>query len=313
MLTYVFRAASGSLLTIWIIVTIAFGVVRLAPGSPAEIMLGDRATPALVERLEDEMGLDRPLPQQYVQFLGELVRGDLGRSLLSNRSVSQDLVHLYPFTFQLMAASILLAISVGLPMGILSAIRPRSLLDLLSTSGAVFWLSIPSFSLGLLLLLIFSMHLEWFPVSGAGDQSDLRSLLLHLALPAFAAGARQIAVIARLSRSTMLDVLDQDYIRTARAKGLPERLVIRRHALRNAFPPILSIIGIEIVILLGGAVVVENVFGRPGVGRLLVAAVAQQDYPVVQGALFFLAVVVIIVNLLTDIGYAWLDRRVQYA
>jgi peptide/nickel transport system permease protein len=208
-------------------------------------------------------------------------------------------------------ASISIGIALGLALGVLSALHHNSTVDFLSVLGSVVWLSIPSFWFGMILIYLFAVKFKWFPITGAGDRGDLLSLLHHLVLPAVALGARQAAVITRMSRSAMLDVLRADYVRTARAKGLSERRIISRHVVRNSLIPVLSLTGIEIMIVLSGSIVIETVFSRPGVGQLLVTAVAQRDYPLIQGVIFFFAFAVILINVLTDIGYAIVDPRVR--
>jgi ABC-type dipeptide/oligopeptide/nickel transport system permease component len=297
--------------TVWIIVTIAFAVVRVAPGDPAEIWLGDYATPALVQLTRERMGLDTPIWQQYGTFVSRVAAGDLGTSIRTNRPVTQTIFAQVPHTLRLTFASISIGIALGLALGVLSALHHNSTVDFLSVLGSVVWLSIPSFWFGMILIYLFAVKFKWFPITGAGDRGDLVSLLHHLVLPAVALGARQAAVITRMSRSAMLDVLRADYVRTARAKGLSERRIISRHVVRNSLIPVLSLTGIEIMIVLSGSIVIETVFSRPGVGQLLVTAVAQRDYPLIQGVIFFFAFAVILINVLTDIGYAIVDPRVR--
>jgi ABC-type dipeptide/oligopeptide/nickel transport system permease component len=288
-------------------VTLAFTVVRIAPGDPAEIWLGDYATPPLVKITRERMGLDTPVWQQYVTFVSRIAVGDLGNSIRTNRPVTQTIFAQVPHTVRLTIAAISIGIVLGLMSGILSALYHNSKLDLMAVLGSVIWLSIPSFWFGMILIYLFSVRFKLFPITGAGDRGDLVSLLHHLVLPAIALGARQAAVITRMSRSAMLDVLGADYVRTARAKGLSERRVISGHVVRNSLIPVLSLTGIEIMVVLSGSVVIETVFSRPGVGQLLVTAVAQRDYPLIQGAIFFFAFAVILINVLTDIGYAIID------
>ncbi|MBI4278218.1 MAG: ABC transporter permease [Armatimonadetes bacterium] len=278
-----------------------------------EIWLGDYGTPQLIREVRAQMGLDRPIWEQYARFVSQISSGQLGRSLRTNRPVLGELRLQYPYTIQLTAASVVISSSLGLAVGILAAIRHNSMFDLLAMATAMFWISVPAFWLGLILLIFFAATLGWFPIAGAGNPAQPLSLAYYLVLPALTLGARGTAVVARMTRSAMIDVLSEDYVRTARAKGLAERLVMWRHALRNALAPILSIIGIELVALMGGAVVIETVFSRPGVGRLLVNAVSARDYPMVQGTIFFFAAAVIAINFLTDLAYALVDPRIRYA
>lgn len=309
---YFLRSLLTSVVTVWIIVTLAFAVVRIAPGDPAEIWLGDYATPRLIEVTRERMGLNTPVWQQYVTFVSQLAVGDMGNSIRTNRPVTQTIFAQVPHTVRLTIAAITMGIVFGLLFGILSALYHNSKLDLISVLSSVIWLSIPSFWFGMILIYVFSVRFKVFPVTGAGDRGDLMSLLHHLVLPAIALGARQAAAITRMSRSAMLDVLRTDYVRTARAKGLSERRVISGHVVRNSLIPVLSLTGIEIMVVLSGSVVIETVFSRPGVGQLLVTAVAQRDYPLIQGVIFFFALAVILINVLTDIGYAIIDPRVRF-
>jgi peptide/nickel transport system permease protein/oligopeptide transport system permease protein len=294
------------------IVTLAFILVRLAPGDPAEIWLADWATPELVASLRSKMGLDRPVLQQYFLFISQLLHGDLGQSLISRRPVLQELLQAYPYTLKLTLASLLISSSLGLVLGTLAALRRNSRLDVLIMSGAVLGIGMPGFWFGLVLLVVFSVRLGLFPITGAGDPSSLVSTIRHLILPAAASGLRQAASVIRMTRSAVLEVIGEDYVRTARAKGLAERVIVYKHMLRNALGPIVSIASIDAVILLGGSVVIENVFSRPGVGRLLVTAVSRRDYSMVQGCIFLFALTVLLINLVTDLIYAYLDPRIRY-
>jgi peptide/nickel transport system permease protein len=308
---YLFRRLIVSLITLWIIVTLAFVLVRLAPGDPAEIWLGDYATPELLEATRVRMGLDKPIWEQYASFLGNVATGDLGNSVRTNRPVADTILSQYPFTLQLALMSLLIAVTVGVISGVISAISHNSRLDFMMVLSSVAWISMPSFWFGLILIYVFAVYFGWFPITGAGERGNIPSLLHHLTLPAIALGARQAAVLTRMSRSAMLDILRADFVRTARAKGLNERAVVIRHAFRNALIPIVSMTSIETMILLSGSVVIEVVFSRPGVGQLLVAAVSQRDYPMIQGTIFFFAIAVILINLITDILYGVIDPRVR--
>jgi ABC-type dipeptide/oligopeptide/nickel transport system permease component len=309
--SYFARRLLASVVTLWIIVSLAFALVRLAPGDPAEIWLGDYATPELIEATRARMGLDQPIVTQYVSFIGRVATGDLGNSVRTGRSVSDTILAQYPFTLQLTVGALFIAVTFGILTGVVSAMTHNSRLDFVMVLGSVTWIAMPSFWFGLILIYIFSVYFGWFPITGAGERGNILSILHHLILPAIALGARQAAVITRMSRSAMLDVLRTDYVRTARAKGLSERKVIGRHAFRNALIPITSLTAIETMVLLSGSVVIEVVFSRPGVGQLLVTAVSQRDYPMIQGAIFFFATAVILINLLTDVAYAAIDPRVR--
>ena len=284
---------------------VSFSLLHLVPGDPAEVLGGAEATKEDVERIRREYGLDRPLLVQYLQFAANAVRGDFGISIQSRHTVRGLLFQRLGFTLQLSLASILVASVVGLLAGIVSATRPYSLFDALGMLGALFGISMPIFWLGLLLIVVFAVQLHWLPSGGTGT-------LFHLILPAVALGSASSAVIARMTRASMLEVVRQDYIRTARATGYREDVVIFRHALKNAMIPILTVFGLEFGSMLGGAVLTETVFSLPGVGRLLVEGIFARDYPVVQGAMMLVATTFVLVNFLTDAAYAFFDPRIRY-
>lgn len=311
MRSYLARRLLSSVVTLFVIATAAFAIVRLAPGDPAEIWLADYATPQLIETVRREMGLDKPIPVQYIIFLGSIARGDLGRSFRTHRAITEDLAHFYPYTVKLAIAGLVVAGLIGMPVGVISALKKGSWVDTAVMAATLSFVAAPGFWLGLMLLLVFSYYLGWLPMTGAGDPRNWIETICHLILPALAIGTRGAAVVARMSRSAVIEVLGEDYIRTARSKGLAERVVVYRHALRNALGPILSVLGMETVIFLGGAVVAETVFSRPGIGRLLVFSIQCRDYPAVQGTLFMFATMVILINLATDIMYAVVDPRVR--
>jgi peptide/nickel transport system permease protein len=294
---------------------IIFMVLHLAPGDPAEIMLGSQATQADLERLRAELGLTEPLYVQYVHWLGLVVRGDLGRSIWMKRPVLAEVLGRFKATLVLTGAALVLSTAAGLALGIVSAIRPNSLLDRLSAVASLFGASMPVFWLGIVLMVIFALWLGWLPASGMFAPyggGDLRDLLVHLALPAFTLAAASVTIIARLTRSTMLETLGQDYIRTARAKGVVERAVVLRHGLKNALIPIVTVVGVQAGYLLGGAVLTETVFAWPGVGTLMVQGILARDFPLVQGCVLVVALSFVVINLIVDLLYAWLDPRIRY-
>jgi peptide/nickel transport system permease protein len=294
---------------------IIFMVLHLSPGDPAEIMLGSQATQADLERLRAELGLTEPLYVQYVHWLGLVARGDLGRSIWMKRPVLAEVLGRFKATLVLTGAALVLSTAVGLALGIVSAIRPNSLLDRLSAVASLFGASMPVFWLGIVLMVIFALWLGWLPASGMFAPyggGDLRDLLAHLALPAFTLAAASVTIIARLTRSTMLETLGQDYIRTARAKGVVERAVVLRHGLKNALIPIVTVVGVQAGYLLGGAVLTETVFAWPGVGTLMVQGILARDFPLVQGCVLVVALSFVLINLLVDLLYAWLDPRIRY-
>ena len=294
---------------------IVFLVLHLAPGDPAEIMLGSQATHADLTRLRTELGLDDPLYVQFGRWLGRVVQGDLGRSLWMKRPVLLEVLTRFKATLVLTASALVISSIGGVTLGILSARWPNSLLDRTSAFASLFGASMPVFWLGIVLMVIFSLTLGWLPASGmfapygGGDLTDLAK---HLVLPAITLAAASVTIVARLTRAAMLEVLGQDYIRTARAKGLIERRVIVRHALKNALVPIVTVIGVQAGYLLGGAVLTETVFAWPGVGTLMVQGILARDIPLVQGCVLVVALTFVLVNLTVDLLYAWLDPRIRY-
>lgn len=293
------------------IVPVMFGVtllvflmMHITPADPALLMLGERATQAELDSLRKQMGLDKPLLVQYGTFLGKALQGDLGRSIRSNRPVSAELLDRLPHTIRLAMAAMVLASLVGVVVGVLSATRPHSAVDNLSTSTALLGVAMPNFWMGLMLQIIFAVMLGWLPVTGSEGWKAM-------ILPAVTLGTGSTAIILRMTRSAMLEVVGMDYIRTARSKGLAERIVIYRHALRNALVPVVTVIGIVFGGLLGGAVITESVFSWPGIGGFMIASIRAKDFPVVQGAVLMLAVMAAMVNLIVDLVYALIDPRIR--
>ena len=305
MLTYLLRRILIAVPTLLGVVLLVFLMVRLAPGDPAILLAGEFATPETLEAIRTRYGLDRPLPEQFALYLGALLQGDLGESARSRRPVLEELKTYFPNTVVLATAAILVALATGIPLGILAALRQGSWLDLGVMVLALLGVSMPVFWFGLLAILIFSVELGWFPVAGTGT-------LAHLVLPAVTLGINATALLARMTRGTLVEVLSQDYIRTARAKGLAERVVIFKHALRNALIPVVTVAGLEFGSLLAGAVITETIFAWPGLGQLLVGSILSRDYPVVQGAVLLVAFTFTLVNLMVDLLYAWIDPRVRY-
>ena len=283
----------------------SFGLLQFVPGDPALILAGEEATEETLTRIRQEHGLDRALPVQYLVYLRNIVRGNLGISIQSRQPVATLIAQRFPFTLKLACLAILVSAALGVVAGVVAATRRNSALDLAALLGSLVGISLPIFWLGLLMMLVFSVRLRWFPAGGSGTAA-------HLVLPAIVLGAASSGVIARMTRASMLEVLRQDYIRTARAKGVTERLVVCRHALGNAMIPILTVFGLEFGYNLGGAVLTETVFSLPGVGRLIVEGIFARDYPVVQGAMLVVATTFVLVNLLTDVAYAFVDPRIRY-
>jgi len=317
------------------ITLLVFAFLHLIPGDPAITMLGDRATPQQVEALRERMGLNQPLPLQYFKFLWDLIRLDFGTSIITGVPIAEEIRIRWPATFELSVAAMLVASILGIPAGVLAAVRKNSFVDNLTMSGSLLGVSLPVYWLGLLLIYFFAVNLNWLPPSGrlsidAGfsfkpitgfyvldallqlNFKALKDVLDHLILPALTLGTIPLAILARITRSAMLEVLSQDYIRTARAKGLLERWVIFKHALKNALLPVVTIIGLQFGTLLGGAILTETIFSWPGIGSWIYEGILNRDYPVVQGGVVFVAVAFVLINLIVDLSYAFLDPRIQY-
>jgi peptide/nickel transport system permease protein len=315
------------------ITLIVFLMLHTAGGDPAVIMLGPRASDESLRELRHELKLDRSLPVQYLDFLGKAVRGNFGDSYRSRQPVSDEVFNRFPATVELAIAAMLIGSAIGLIAGVTSATRRNSIIDLTSTMGSLIGVSIPTFWLGIIMIVIFGVELKWLPISGRidsrigadpsirfivfsslfhGDWTILKDALKHLILPAFTLAAWPAAIIARMTRSSLIEALNQDYIRTARSKGLAERTVIWRHAIRNALLPVVTVAGLEFGGLLAGAVVTEQVFSWPGIGKLTVDAITNRDYQIVQGVVILVGVIFIVINLLVDLLYAWLDPRIHF-
>jgi peptide/nickel transport system permease protein len=294
---------------------IVFLVLHLAPGDPAEVMLGANANKEDLDRLRVQLGLDQSLHVQYLTWISHVARGDLGRSIWMKRPVLGEVLERFKATLLLTGTALFLSTLGGITLGIVSATRANSLVDRLSAMASLFGASMPVFWLGIVLMVIFSLWLGWLPASGMYAPyggGGLRDLLAHLVLPAVTLAAASVTIIARLTRATMLETLGQDYVRTARAKGLGERPVVWRHALKNALIPIVTVVGVQAGYLLGGAVLTETVFAWPGVGTLVVQGILARDVPLVQGGVLVIAVSFVLVNLAVDTLYAWLDPRIKF-
>lgn len=302
---YILRRLALAVPTLVGVTVVVFALIRLVPGDPARLVLGLQASEEEVQRLRVQLGLDQPLPVQYVRFLGRMLQGDLGRSVVTGEPVAREIAARLPATVQLAVASTLVATAAGVAAGVVSATRQYSWLDYLVMTVALAGISLPVFWLGLMLMLLFSVHLRWLPAGGYGTPA-------HLVLPTVTLAAFSVAIIARMTRSSLLEVLHQDYVRTAWAKGLGSRAVVLRHALKNALIPVVTVIGLQFGGLLGGAILTETVFAWPGMGRLLVGAIVARDYPVVQGAVLVFAALFTLVNLAVDVLYAYVDPRIHY-
>ena len=314
MTTYIFKRLLSMIPVLFLVSLVVFYIIHLTPGDPALVMLGEEATPEMVTALRHQLGLDQPLPVQYGTWLSRVVQGDLGRSIRSNKLVSQDIVSRLPVTIELTVLAMLIALAIAIPTGIISATRRNSKSDLLVTTIALLGVSMPNFFLAILLIFVFSLYLRWLPPIGYTPvEQNVVENLRGMILPSITLGAATAAVIARLTRSSLLEVLNQEYIRTARAKGLSERIVILGHAMKNAMIPVVTICGLQIGGLLGGAIITETLFVLPGVGSLAVNAIFSRDFPVVQGDVLFLAVMFMLTNLVVDVMYGFLDPRIRYA
>jgi len=330
---YILKRFLALIPTLLGITVLVFLMVHLVPGDPAQVMLGERASAETLAKLRVELGLDQPLHIQFSGYLGNLLHGDLGRSIKSRERIAVELGARFPATLELALVSMVLACLIGLGAGILSAVRRNSLWDYVGMTVSLAGVSLPIFWLGLMMIMFFSVWLGLFPVSGrlsahifvssvtglylidsliAGDFMAFGDVLWHLVLPGITLGTVPAAVIVRMTRSSLLEVLREDYVRTAWAKGLSERVVVLRHALRNAFIPILTVISLQFGYLLGGAVMTESIFAWPGLGRWLILAVYSRDFPAIQGGVLLVAVTFVLVNLIADLLYAWLDPRIKY-
>jgi peptide/nickel transport system permease protein len=305
MIRYILKRLAMLIPVLFGVTIVSFSLLQIVPGDPAVLLAGEDANPDFIEAVRKEYGFDQPLHVQYFRFVLHAVQGDFGISIRNREPVINLLKQRFGFTVQLSFLSILIAAFIGLIAGVISATRQYSIFDNLSMVGALFGISMPIFWLGLLLMLVFSVYLGWVPAGGSGG-------LKHLILPAIALGAASAAVIARMTRASMLEVVRQDYIRTARANGLREWVVIYKHALKNAMIPVITVFGLEFGYMLGGAVLTETVFSLPGVGRLMVEGIFQRDYAVVQGSMLLVAATFVLVNLLTDIAYAFFDPKIRY-
>ncbi|MFW5664232.1 MAG: ABC transporter permease [Coleofasciculus sp.] len=317
------------------ITLLVFLFLHLIPGDPATVLLGERATPEQVEALREQLGLNQPLPLQYLTFLNNLLHLDFGTSIISGIPIIDEIKTRFPATFELSLAAMIVAVILGIPAGVLAAVYKNRPADNVTMIGSLLGVSMPVYWLGLLLIYLFAITLNWFPPSGrisieAGltfqpitgfylldailqfDINLLQDVLAHLILPALTLGTIPLAILARITRSSLLDVLSQDYIRTARAKGIPEHWVIIRHGLKNALLPVVTIIGLQFGTLLGGAILTETIFSWPGIGSWIYEGILARDYPIVQGGVVVISIIFVLVNLVVDISYALVDPRIKY-
>lgn len=334
MTRYIIRRLLAVIPTLLGATIIVFLFIHLIPGDPASAMLRENAPIEVAERIRQDLGLDKPLYEQYLIYMGKLVRGDLGRSLVTKNPVIDDLANRIPATAELSLFAMLVAITIGIPAGMLSAVRRNSLIDTVSMLFSLTGVSMPIFWLGLMAMWLFAVQLHWVPAGTrigvdvqleritnfylldallTGNFSAFSDLLRHLVMPAFVLATVPMALLARMTRSSMLEALNQDYVRTAHAKGLHERKVVLSHALKNALLPVVTVIGLQVGSLLSGAILTETIFGWPGIGRWVFDSIQLRDYPVIQGVTLVVALVFVLVNLIVDLSYAFIDPRIRYS
>jgi len=303
---YIARRVLAGLFTLWVVTIAVSLLIHLVPGDPVQIMYAQSqgTTPEQLEQVRSRLGLDRPLVEQYAMYMGRLLQGDFGKTIRGEQPVLDLLLLRLPYTLALAASALAIAAAIGLSCGFFAAYKRGTIFDTGLMVAAIFGVSIPHFWLGLILLFVFAVNLNWLPVAGSGPE--------NLILPAITLGVTNAAIIARLTRSSMIDVFSQDFIRTARAKGMPRAIVLYRHALKSGLVPIITMMGLQFTYMMGGAIVVENVFGWNGVGRMAIQAIFQRDYPLIQGFILMFACVVVTVSIIIDLMYAWLDPRIRY-
>jgi len=304
MIAYIYRRLLLLFLVLFGVVTLVFFLIHLIPGDPVDIMLGDHAVSVDKQALRHNLGLDRPIHVQYFKYLARVIQGNLGLSIYSKRPVLHEILERFPATAELMLGAMIFALLIAVPLGIISAIRPHGLLDGGAMMLSFIGVSMPNFWLGPLLIILFAIQLDWLPINERGG-------LDHLILPSLTLGASMAAMLSRMIRASLLEVLDEDYIRTARSRGLPKRKIVLKHAMRNALIPVITIIGLQAGVLLSGAIITEAIFDWPGLGTLLLDGIYTRNYPLVQGCILFVATIYVLVNLATDIAYGWVDPRVR--
>jgi len=312
MLGFLIKRLLFAVPTLLAVLTVVFVVARVMPGDPAQVILGEQAGAEAIQALRVRLGLDRPLPAQYVSFMSGALTGDWGSSMVTGRPVLGEVMNVIPYTIELTLVSVLLGAVIGVPLGVWSALHRNALVDYVTRVVSLLGLSFPAFVMAIMLLLVFAIQLHWLPVISSGGDGSLGDRALHLVLPATNLGIIMAAYITRVTRSSMLEVLGEDYIRTARAKGVPSAAVVWRHCLRNALIPVITVVGLYLGILIGNSVLTEIVFNRPGLGKLIVGALTQRDYTMLQGLMVVYTFVIVVVNLLTDLTYGFIDPRVKY-
>jgi len=312
MLRFVVRRLIFAIPTLLAVMTMVFVLVRIVPGDPAQTILGDQASAEALQTMRERLGVDRPILEQYFEFMGGALVGDWGESMVTGKPVLAEIARVLPYTIELTVVSLIIGGLIGIPLGAWSALHRNEWADYVTRVGSLLGLSFPAFVSAILMLIVFSIQLRWLPVISGGDRATLGEWAESLALPALNLGLIMAAYITRVTRSSMLGSLGEDYIRTARAKGVPERVVIWRHGMRNALIPVVTVVGLYLGILIGNSVLTEIVFNRPGLGKLIVGALGQRDYTLLQGLMIIYTFVIVIVNLVTDLTYGLIDPRVKY-
>jgi ABC-type dipeptide/oligopeptide/nickel transport system permease component len=312
MVSFVLKRLGFALVTLVSVLTLVFLIVRILPGDPVLVILGDQASPESAAALRARLGLDKSIPVQYAHFMLRAAQGDLGTAMVSGRPVTEEILAVLPYTLELTFAALVLGAVLGIPAGVWAAVRRNRVPDFVMRLLSLIGLSLPAFVAAIILLMVFAIELRWFPVISSGADASFGGRLRQMALPTIALGLIMMAYITRVTRSAMLEVLSQDFVRTARAKGASAAAVVWRHALGNCMIPITTVIGLYLGILIGNSVLTEIVFSRPGLGKLILTALAQRDYTLLQGLIVVYTLVVVIVNLVTDLAYGFLDPRVQY-
>jgi peptide/nickel transport system permease protein len=307
---FLLKRLGFSIVTLLAVLTLVFVVVRIVPGDPAQVILGDQADATAIRAMRTRLGLDRPLIEQYWSFLSGALQGDWGTSLVTGRPVIREIMAVLPWTLELTVVSMAIGVVIGVPLGVWAAVRRNRLPDYVTRIASLLGLSFPPFVSAIILLILFSIQLRWFPVISAGSGS-LSAWFQSMALPALNLGLIMAAYITRVTRSAMLEVLQEDYVRSARAKGVPWRNVVWTHALRNALIPVVTVVGLYLGILIGNSVLTEIVFNRPGLGKLIIGALNQRDYTMLQGMMVIYTLIVVLVNILTDLVYVAVDPRVK--
>jgi ABC-type dipeptide/oligopeptide/nickel transport system permease component len=309
---FVLRRLGFAVVTLLAVLTLVFFVVRILPGDPAMVILGDQASAETIAALRTRLGLDLPITTQYAQFIFGAIGGDWGVSMVTRRPVVQEVLNVLPYTLELTAVALVLGVALGVPAGVWAAVHRNRMPDYVTRIVSLVGLSAPAFVSGIVLLLVFAIALNWFPVISGGQATTFGGRLRELALPAINLALIMAAYVTRVTRSAMLEVLGQDYVRTAQAKGVPKRVVVWRHALRNCLIPVVTVVGLYLGILIGNSVLTEIVFNRPGLGKLIVGALAQRDYTMLQGMMVIYTLIVVLVNLATDLVYGLVDPRVTF-